>query len=108
MATVDNTTDDPVLKLIEAHQWAGHLFETFADPRGDVVLERQLNELCNELGELTADLANTAPTSLRGCAAVLRYVAENPDADRWPDPEVDDWRRKLLVGVAAAIERLAA
>lgn len=130
---------DPVFAAIEAHRSAvaadceitarlsAAQSIAFALPRGSAerdarldateTISQEQDRAFAESDRLAYVLADTRPTTLAGCAAVLRYAtAFNDEGHLWPDQgehNEDDgaalasWECRLRVTLAAALDAIA-
>jgi hypothetical protein len=103
--TTANVSPDPVFALIEEHRIA-YIAHGAVRAAADST-EAQLEAASETDIEARDSLTNIAPSTVAGCAALLRYVAdhvavhEQGDPDGWPDIY------QLIRNVADALERLA-
>jgi hypothetical protein len=87
-------------------------FEGRRDHSSDAAIEARESseEACHYAYEVDWKLATTAPTTIAGVAAVLRFANEIEDGgNEWPDTDTigpDGWHYQLRATMAAAIEAL--
>jgi hypothetical protein len=108
MSQADNLNStpapDPVFALIEEHRIA-HIAHGAVCASADSTTEAQLEAASLADHDAQDALTNTVPTTIAGCAALLRYAHEFYELEGC-DPEIWDIYR-IVKNVAGALERLA-
>lgn len=122
MPATANVTSDPVFALIAqkraadvTHGEAIDVYSTF-ESAGDYASEAALEvdarceAACHYAMDVAWQLARTAPTTLGGLVAVLRFANQFEDeGNEWPDTDrvgSGGWHYQLRATMAAAIEAL--
>jgi hypothetical protein len=98
------TTDDPIFAAIERHRQAEAALLAFEYAEEDDAALAEMDRLCDVTDAAAWALVETQPTTLAGCIAILKYVADEGDGERWP-PE--DWDSKLHATLSDALQKIA-
>jgi len=94
---------DPIFALIERHRIAESAYDNAYKSES---LEQQANDLQAESSKLYAQLLATTPTTLAGCAAMLRHVEEY--AAKYESSLYYEWSEPYSVPGASLLSRIAA